>query len=267
MRPTGAWRPSASQMIAPQVAALRRVARVAQALHQRVPCAGDAVGVPAGARGLLREAVARDRRQHEVEGVFSAAAVRSGIGEQAHGVQQLEHRAGPAVRHHERHRVRVMRPHVDEVDVQAVDVCHELRQRIEPRLGLAPIVAGAPVLHERLELRELHALRAVIDGLGLGPARGADAAAQIVERGLRHLRTERSDCVGRRCTRQRPGRGQRGERPGIAQYRTPRHRNYLFSHHRRRASDAPARSSCVHGWAANSARTSSTVRPGLWRCR
>ena len=52
------------------------------------------------------------------------------------------------------------RADVDEVDVDAVDGRHELRQGVQLRFGLAPVVAAAPVAHELLELRELRALRA-----------------------------------------------------------------------------------------------------------
>ena len=63
------------------------------------------------------------------------------------------------MRDDERQRVLVLRAHVDEVDVQPVDLGDELRQGVEPRLALAPVVVRRPVARERLRRRELHALR------------------------------------------------------------------------------------------------------------
>ena len=157
------------------VAALGDVAGVAEALHQLRPGSRDAVGAPAGVRRLAGEAVARHRRQDEIERVLRASAMRGRIGERADGLEQLEHRAGPAMRHDQRQGVRDARADVDEVDVHAVDRRHELRQGVELGFGLSPVVAGAPILDERLELRELYALRLVIDRLPVGPARVRDA--------------------------------------------------------------------------------------------
>jgi len=37
---------------------------------------------------------------------------------------------------------------VDEMNVEPVDLGDELRQRVEPRLDLPPVVAGLPILRE-----------------------------------------------------------------------------------------------------------------------
>jgi hypothetical protein len=79
---------------------------------------------------LTREAVAGYRRQDQVEGVRGVAAVRRRIGERADGLEQLNDRAGPPVRHDQRQSVLVRRPHVDEVDVHPVDLGRELGQRV-----------------------------------------------------------------------------------------------------------------------------------------
>ena len=47
---------------------------------------------------------------------------------------------------------------MQEVDVEAVDLGQELRQRIQLRLDIPPVVVGAPVVDEFLECRQLHAL-------------------------------------------------------------------------------------------------------------
>ena len=97
------------------------------------------------------------------------------------------------MRHDQRHGVRMTRADVNEVNVHAVDRCHELRQGVELGLGLSPVVAGAPILDERLELRELYALRLVIDRLAIRPPCFRDAPAKVIERRLRHLSFEGPD--------------------------------------------------------------------------
>ena len=132
------------------VAALGDVARVAEPLHQHDPGAGDADRVPAGRGRLAREAVARQRRDHQVEGVRRAPAVRGGIGQRLDDLQLLDDRARPAVRDDERQRVLVLRADVDEVDVEPVDLGDELRagRSAAPRpcasRGRSPNSARAP---------------------------------------------------------------------------------------------------------------------------
>ena len=163
------------------VTALRDVARVAQPLHQRRPRARDAAGIPAELGRRAGEAVAGQGRQHQVEGVLGAAAVRRRVGERADGVEQLDDRAGPAVGHDQRQCVLVPRPDVDEVDLDAVDLGGELRQGVQPRLAPAPVVLARPVAGELQQHRPLHPLRSVGHELLGGPARRLDAAAQVVD--------------------------------------------------------------------------------------
>ena len=56
--------------------------------------------------GLGGEAEAGQGRQHQVERVPGGAAVRGGIRERAHDAEQLDDRAGPAVRDDQRHALR-----------------------------------------------------------------------------------------------------------------------------------------------------------------
>jgi hypothetical protein len=85
------------------------------------------------------------------------------------------------VRHDQRQRVLVRRAHVDEVDVQPVDLGRELRQRVQSRLALAPVVVRRPVARQRLHRGELHALRPVVDELAGRPARRFDTTKQLNE--------------------------------------------------------------------------------------
>src|SRR4026208_826164 len=107
-----------------------------KALPHLRPCLRYAAGAPAELRWLAGEAVARNRRQHEVERVLRVSAVRCWVGEGANGLEELDDGAGPAVGHDQRQRVLVGRLDVDEVDVHAVDLGLELRQGAG--LGLGP---------------------------------------------------------------------------------------------------------------------------------
>ena len=85
------------------------------------------------------------------------------------------------------------RAHVDEVNVHAIDRRDELGKGVELRFCLAPVVVRPPVSHELLERRELHALRGVVDGLALGPARGRNAPTEIDELFFRNIDVERTN--------------------------------------------------------------------------
>ena len=137
------------------IAALRDKPVVAEALHQHGPRFRDARRIPAGFGRLAGKAVARHRRDHDVERVGLGAAVRRGVGERIDDLQQLDDRTGPAVRDDDRQRTLMLRLHVDEVDVQPVDLGDEMRQRLQARLAFAPIVFRPPVLDEFLHRREL----------------------------------------------------------------------------------------------------------------
>ncbi len=82
---------------------------------------------------------------------------------------------------------------MDEVNVEPVDLGQELRQRVEPRLALAPVVFGSPMAGEGLSCRELHALRLVRHGFALGPAGRADSPAQFRKLRIRKTRPERTN--------------------------------------------------------------------------
>ena len=188
--PSGAWRPIASVTVGAHVAALGDVAGVAQAVHQLRPGCRDAAGVPADLCRLGGEAVAGQGRHHEVERVPGGAAVRGRVGERADDPEQLDHRAWPAVRDDQRQRVRVPRLHVNEVDALPVNLGPELRQRVQPCLARAPVVAGRPEAGELLEHRQLHALRPVGDELLGGPTRRRDAPPQVGDRLAGHVDLE-----------------------------------------------------------------------------
>ena len=74
--------------------------------------------------------------------------------------------------------IRMAGADVDEMNVEPVDRRDELRQGIELRLHLPPVVVRAPVADELLQLRQLRALRPIGDGFLVGPARGCDPAGE-----------------------------------------------------------------------------------------
>src|SRR6266567_2210725 len=65
------------------------------------------------------------------------------------------------------------------MNVQSVDLGHEIRQGVQFRLALAPVVLGRPIERELLNRCELHALRCIGDGLPLGPLSCVYSPAQF----------------------------------------------------------------------------------------
>ena len=127
------------------IAALRHVLRVPQALHQHAPGTRDVGGIPAGGGRLARVPVARNRRNHQMERIRCAPAMRGGIGQGIDDLHLLDDRAGPSVRDDERQRVVVLRANMNEVNVQSIDLGDELRQSVQSRLDLAPVVVCRPI--------------------------------------------------------------------------------------------------------------------------
>ena len=78
----------------PPVAALRHVSLIAQPLHQDDPSSRDADRIPAGRGRRAREPMARERWDHDVEGVPRGGAVSLRVGERADDLQLLDDRPG-----------------------------------------------------------------------------------------------------------------------------------------------------------------------------
>src|SRR6185295_239206 len=85
---------------------------------------------------------------------------------------------------------------MDKVDVETIDVCDELRIRIEFRLGLPPVVILFPIVGEFLHRRELDALRRIFNQFLLRPLGCRDPPAQILETILRYVDVEWTYCFG-----------------------------------------------------------------------
>ena len=103
------------------------------------------------------------------------------------------------MRHDERQRALLLRAYVDEMDIDAVDLRDELRQRVESRLHLAPIVVRPPILHELLDGFQSHALRLIGDDLAIRPARCLQTVAQVDKRVLGDVDVEGANFVALGC--------------------------------------------------------------------
>ena len=128
------------------VTPLDPIAFVTEPAHQGGECARNARVSPPGPAERSREAVARNRWNHEMEGVGRVPATRTRIGQWADHVEELDDRSGPSVDEHQRGGVRLAGTHVQEVNVLAVDRGGELWVSVELGLVCAPIVGRAPVL-------------------------------------------------------------------------------------------------------------------------
>ena len=76
------------------------------------------------------------------------------------------------------------------MDVDAVNRGDELRQAVELRLQLPPVVAGALVTDELLKLVERRALRLIGNRLAIRPARRQDSPTEIGELLVRDVDAE-----------------------------------------------------------------------------
>ena len=82
---------------------------------------------------------------------------------------------------------------MDEVDVHPVNLSLELRQRVQPRLTLAPVVVAGPIVREFLARGQLHTLRSICGQLTGRPTRCNNSSAQLDECLFRNVHTERTD--------------------------------------------------------------------------
>jgi len=103
------------------------------------------------------------------------------VGKRVDDFQLLDDRARPPVRDDQRQRVLVLGADVDEMNVEPVDLGHEVRQGVQLRLALAPVVIFRPITRKFLKHREGDALRIIRDGLLVGPAGSRDARTQRLE--------------------------------------------------------------------------------------
>ena len=85
---------------------------------------------------------------------------------------------------------------VRELNIDPVDLCHELRQGVQLRLARAPVEVRHPIARELLDNGERHALGSIRDGLFLGPVRGRDASTKVLQSLIRNVDVEWTDVDG-----------------------------------------------------------------------
>src|ERR1700690_1788348 len=117
-----------------------------------------------------------------MESVRCTGAMRRGIGQGVDDLQLLDDRARPPVRDDKRQRIFVLRTNVNEVNVEPIDLSDEIRQSVQSRLALAPIVLSCPIARELLSSRELNTLRRVRDRFPFRKLCRVNTLAQVDER-------------------------------------------------------------------------------------
>jgi len=130
---------------------------------------------------------------HQIEGVGLAGAVGGGVGEGPDELQLLDDRARPAVGDDQRQRVAMAGADVEEVDVEAVELGHELGQDVQPGLEFAPVVDRRPGAGQVLHGGQRHPLGVVVDRLTLGPPGRIDPPAQPLQVLLSNTHPKRTD--------------------------------------------------------------------------
>jgi hypothetical protein len=114
-----------------------------------------------------------------VEGICRGRAMRCGVGQRLDDLHLLDDGAGPSVRDDHRQGVVVLRADVNEMNIEPVDLGDEVRQGVQLRLALAPVVLFPPIGREVLHRGEPHPLRIILDRFPLRPPCRVDAPAQI----------------------------------------------------------------------------------------
>src|SRR5689334_1335410 len=90
----------------------------------------------------------------------------------------------------------MFRAHVDEMNVETVDLGDEVWQRGQLRLAWAPVIFRSPITRKLLNCRQLDALRCIRDGFLLRPPGGVDASAQFGEFRFRNTHLKRTYRLG-----------------------------------------------------------------------
>ena len=103
------------------------------------------------------------------------------IGELFDHPHKFDHRAGPAMRHHQRQGIGAGRTQVQKVNVEPIDLGLELPQSVKPRFALSPVIAVAPIANQVLQSRQWRALRPIRHRLLLRPAGQVEPRGEVVQ--------------------------------------------------------------------------------------
>src|SRR5829696_7409847 len=88
---------------------------------------------------------------------------------------------------------------MNKVNVEPVDRGDKLRQGIQLRLGLPPVVVRPPIADKVLHLCQLRPLRAITDCFLVRPASGSDPLTEVNEHIFRNVNVERTDSIRSLC--------------------------------------------------------------------
>src|SRR2546426_5453627 len=124
-----------------------------------------------------------------MKSIRCACAMCRGIGQGIDDLQLLDDRAGPTVRDDERQRAFVLRTNVNKMNVQPIDLGDELRNGIQLRLDLAPVVVCRPIAREFLDRLELHALRCIRDRFPFRPPQNVQASFLSILKTIARMRS------------------------------------------------------------------------------
>jgi hypothetical protein len=116
--------------------------------------------------------------------------VRRRIGQRLDQLQLLDDGTWPAVRDDHGQGILMFRAHVNEMDVQTVDLREEVGHGVESCLDLPPVVRGCPIVRQFLHGGEGHALREIGDSFLLGQACVLNAPAQLQDVRVRDIHLE-----------------------------------------------------------------------------
>src|SRR6266436_3040409 len=89
----------------------------------------------------------------------------------------------------------MFRPNVDEMNVQSIDLGDELRQGVQFRLDLAPVIICCPIARERLNRRELYSLGCICNRFSFRPLCRVDAPAQFGKFRFRNIHMKRTNRI------------------------------------------------------------------------
>src|SRR5271167_754243 len=87
----------------------------------------------------------------------------------------------------------MFRTNVKEMNVQPIDFGYELREGVEFRLALAPVIVCRPIAGKFLNCPKRHALRFIRDRLPIRPPCRADAPAQFGKFGFWNIYLKRTN--------------------------------------------------------------------------
>ena len=146
------------------------------------------VDAPARGRWLGREAKARQRRANHVKGVGAAPPWAVGLVSGSITLWNSTTEPGQPWVMISGMRLRMRGAHVQEMNVEPVDLRSELRKAVEQRFATAPIIVLSPVLADLFDPRQRHALAPVVDELCLRPAGPLQSRLKIRE----HVITDRN---------------------------------------------------------------------------